>query len=150
MQTVFVSGASGFIAAHIVKKLLASGYRVKGSVRSGGDQAPHLLDFEGAERLDLVPADLLAPGAFDDHVKGCDYVLHLASPFVMNAKDPQRDLVEPAVRGTRSMLEACAKAPSVKRVVVTSSMAAITDEPDGERVLSEEDWNTRSTLERNP
>ncbi len=73
----------------------------------------------------------------------------MASPYALDVEDPQRDLVDPAVLGTRAMLEACAPASGVRRVVLTSSMAAITDEPDG-RVLTEADWNERSTLTRNP
>jgi dihydroflavonol-4-reductase len=152
-ERVFVSGASGFIASGVVERLLESGYRVRGSVRSVKKSASyeHLKALPGAgERLEMVEADLLAPGAFDVVVRECDYVLHTASPYVLDAKDPAKDLVEPAVRGTRSMLEACAKAPGVRRVVVTSSMAAVTDEPDGDKVLTEDDWNDKSSLTRNP
>ena len=60
--------------------------------------------------------------------------------------DPQRDLVDPAVRGTRTVLESCRRAGTVKRVVVTSSVAAITDEPDQDHELTEADWNTKSSL----
>jgi dihydroflavonol-4-reductase len=150
---VFVSGASGFIASYIVKELLASGRRVRGSVRSLGKKADHehLRALPGAnERLELVEAELLAPHAFDAHVADVDFVMHTASPYVLDAKDPQKDLVDPAVQGTRSMLEACAKSSSVKRVVLTSSMAAITDEPEGDRALTEDDWNDKSSLDRNP
>ncbi len=77
-------------------------------------------------------------------------MIHTASPYTLDAKDPQRDLVDPAVQGTENVLSACKKAGTVRRVVLTSSMAAITDEPEGDHVLTESDWNTRSTLERNP
>lgn len=150
---VFVSGASGFIASHIVQKLLERGLRVRGSVRSLAREADlaHLRRLPGAaERLELVEADLMTPHAFDQHVQGARWVMHTASPFFMDVKDPQRDLVDPALSGTRTMMEACAQAPSVQRVVLTSSMAAITDEPPEGRVLTEADWNDESTLERNP
>ena len=74
----------------------------------------------------------------------------MASPYVVSVQDPQRDLLEPAVHATVSMMKACAAAPKLKRVVVTSSMAAITDEPDENHTLTEDDWNTKSSLERNP
>lgn len=151
-HTVFVSGATGFIASHTIEQLLAAGHRVRASVRSLKKTADlaFLREMPGAaDRLELVEADLMTSGAFDGLVPGCDVVLHMASPYVLDAKDPQRDLVDPAVHGTRTMLEACAKAASVRRVVLTSSMAAITDEPDG-RVLTEADWNEQSTLTRNP
>lgn len=152
---VLVTGASGFIASYIVRELLARGYRVRGTVRSVAPEREkdlaHLRALPGAaERLELCAADLLKDGAFDAAVRGARFVLHTASPFVMHAKDPQADLVEPAVRGTRNLLAACATEPGIERVVVTSSMAAITDEPEGDHVLTEADWNTRSSLTRNP
>lgn len=147
---VLVTGAAGFIASNVVRDLLARGYRVRGTVRDASkEKAPaHLHALPGAaERLELVTADLLQDGAFDRAAEGCEYVVHMASPYVLDAKDPQKDLVDPAVKGTRNVLESCAKA-RVKRVVLTSSMAAITDEPESERVLTEADWNTKSTLQR--
>ncbi len=151
-RPVCVTGAAGFIAAHLVADLLARGYRVRGTVRDPqSDKYGFLRDFPGADdRLELIGADLLDPPSFQDAVKDCEFVLHTASPYALDVKDPQRDLVDPAVKGTRAVLEACAKEGGVRRVVVTSSMAAITDEPDSERVLTEEDWNDKSSLSRNP
>lgn len=128
--TVLVTGASGYIASYIVRDLLAAGYRVRGTVRSNQTaELSHLRQLPGApERLELVRADLLTPGAFDGPVAGCDAVLHTASPYKRDVRDPQRDLVEPALAGTRNVLQAAANSPGVKRVVLTSSMAAITDE----------------------
>ena len=150
---VCVTGASGFIASHIVRELLAGGYRVRGTVRSLArrDGYAHLLDLPGAESgLELVEADLLVPGAFDGAVRGADTVIHTASPYLLSVGDPQRDLVDPAVLGTVSLLGSCAGAASVRRVVLTSSFAAVSDEPDGARILTEADWNVRSSLTRNP
>jgi len=152
---VCVTGASGFIASHLVAQLLARGYHVRGTVRRSADAAAtaHLRALPGAaERLSLVDADLNAAvsGAFDAAVAGCASVLHTASPYALHVKDPQKDLVDPAVQGTRGVLQSCASAGTVRRVVVTSSMAAITDEPSSDHVLSEADWNTRSSLTRNP
>lgn len=150
---ILVTGASGFIGSHIVKQLLAHGHRVRGTVRSllKEKELQPLRDLPGAaERLELVEADLLTEGAFDGPVAGIDAVIHTASPYVLNATDPQADLVEPAVKGTRNVLSAAANVPSIRRVVLTSSMAAITDEPDSEHVLTERDWNGKSSLDRNP
>jgi dihydroflavonol-4-reductase len=149
---VCVTGAAGFIASRIVEQLLAQGYRVRGTVRSLRKEKDlaHLRALPGAAtRLELVEADLLDSSSFDAAVKGCTHVLHTASPYVLDARDPQRDLVDPAVQGTRNVLLACQRAGTVRRVVVTSSMAAITDEPESDHVLTEADWNDKSTLDRN-
>src|SRR5262245_4443792 len=152
---VLVTGASGFIASCIVEQLLENGYRVRGTVRSLApgkerDLAPVRALAGAAERLELVEADLVADGSFDSAAAGCEYVMHTASPYVLDTADPQRNLVEPAVNGTRNVLSACQRAGSVKRVVLTSSMAAITDEPESDHTLTESDWNEKSSLERNP
>lgn len=146
---LLISGASGYIAAHVVEQALAAGHLVTGTVRNPDDAARvgHLRAMAGAERLRLVAADLTDRDPFTAHAD-VDAVLHLASPYSLNVRDPQRDLVDPAVQGTLSMLRAAAANPRVKRVVLTSSMAAVTDSPDG-RVLTEADWNTGSSLTRN-
>lgn len=152
-RTVFVSGATGFIASHTIAQLLQAGHHVRGSVRStdNADALAPLRALPGAaDRLEFVEADLLAPDAFAGQLEGCDTVLHMASPYQLDVKDPQRDLVDPAVHGTTAILTACANTPGIERVVLTSSMAAVTDEPDEHHVLTESDWNTTSTLTRNP
>jgi len=150
---VLVTGASGFIASRIVEQLLAKGYRVRGTVRSLGREREltGIRTLAGAaERLELVGADLNAAGAFDRPAAGCEYAIHTASPYALTVNDPQRDLIDPAVNGTRHVLAACRRAGTIRRVVLTSSMAAVTDEPESDHVLTERDWNTKSSLERNP
>jgi dihydroflavonol-4-reductase len=150
---VVVTGASGFIGSWIVRCLLDDGYTVRGTVRSpeNTDKYQFLSDLDGAdERLSLWKGELLTDGSFDEAIDGADYVIHTASPYVIDVDDPMADLVEPATRGTQNVLDACSKADSVRRVVVTSSVAAITDEPEADRVLTEADWNETSSLERNP
>ena len=148
---VCVTGATGFVASWLVKELLERGdVTVRGTVRKVGS-ADHLRVLPGAkERLELVEADLTAPESFEPAVRGCAVVFHTASPYIIQVDDPQRDLVDPAVNGTLGVLRACTKASEVLRVVLTSSMAAVTDEPDSTRVLTEADWNEKSTLQRNP
>ncbi|ACF45732.1 MAG: aldehyde reductase [Prosthecochloris sp.] len=150
---VCVTGATGFIAAHLIKKLLQQGYAVRGTVRKLSKHSSYrfLENLDGAaERLELIEADLLSPGSFDAAIGGTQYVMHTASPYLINVRDPQKNLVEPALEGTRSVLESCRKASSVKRVVLTSSIAAITGAPDSNRVFTENDWNTTSSLKENP
>nr|XP_023912096.1 cinnamoyl-CoA reductase 1-like [Quercus suber] len=127
-KIVCVTGASGYIASWLVKLLLNRGYTVKASVRDPNDpkKTNHLQVLDGAkERLHLFKANLLEDGSFDSAVEGCDGVFHTASPFYNNVKDAEAELLEPAVKGTLNVLSSCAKFPSVKRVVVTSSMAAV-------------------------
>jgi dihydroflavonol-4-reductase len=153
LARVLVTGATGFIASRIVEQALAAGAQVRGTVRNlrkpGDIQV--LQQLPGAfERLALVEADLLREGSFDRAADGCDAVVHAASPYVLNPRDAQKDLVDPAVAGTSNVLNACERAGSVRRVVVTSSMAAVTDEPDSAHTLTEADWNQKSSLTRNP
>ncbi|MEQ8691641.1 MAG: aldehyde reductase, partial [Pseudomonadales bacterium] len=152
MERVLVSGANGFIASHIVEQLLAAGYEVVGTVRNLGDSKTvgHLEALPGSKRLSLVAADITDTDPFGKLTADVDYVMHTASPYVMHVADPQRDLVTPAVNGTLAMLRACQESTRIKRVIVTSSMAAITDEPDRNHVLTEADWNEKSSIARNP
>ncbi|GFP80063.1 cinnamoyl-coa reductase 1, partial [Phtheirospermum japonicum] len=87
----------------------------------------HLLALDGAkERLKLIKADLLEEGSFDAVVDGCDGVFHTASPFSLAiCDDPQANFIDPALKGTMNVLGSCAKTPSVKRVVLTSSVVAV-------------------------
>ena len=151
--SVCVTGASGFIAGQTIRELLANGFKVRGTVRGdiGDSQYAYLKQLPGAaESLELVPGDLTQPGSFDTAIAGCDYVIHAASPYLLETKNPQQEMVDPAVNGTLDVLRACAHASSVKRVVLTSSLAAITDEPDDQYVFTETDWNSKSSLARNP
>ncbi|PIN07482.1 Flavonol reductase/cinnamoyl-CoA reductase [Handroanthus impetiginosus] len=127
-KTVCVTGGSGYIASWLIKKLLELGYTVKASVRYPDDpkKTHHLLSLAGAkERLKLFKADLLEEGSFDAAIDGCDGVFHCASPFFLQTTKPQEELIDPAVKGTVNVLGSCAKFPSVKRVILTSSEAAI-------------------------
>uniref|UniRef100_A0A2N9FS72 NAD-dependent epimerase/dehydratase domain-containing protein n=1 Tax=Fagus sylvatica TaxID=28930 RepID=A0A2N9FS72_FAGSY len=127
-KVVCVTGASGYIASWLVKLLLQRGYTVKATVRDTSDpkKTEHLLALDGAkERLQLFKADLLEEGSFDSAVDGCQGVFHTASPVFLTASDPQSQLVDPAVKGTLNVLRSCAKVPSIKRVIITASMASV-------------------------
>ncbi|KAL5708077.1 hypothetical protein ACHQM5_018912 [Ranunculus cassubicifolius] len=144
-KTVCVTGASGYIASWLINLLLQRGYTIKASVRNPSDSTKikHLYDLVGAkERLHLFKADLLEEGCFDSIVDGCQGVFHTASPCFFDAKDPQKELIEPAVKGTLNVLRSCAKTPSVKRVIVTSSTAAVifAGKPLSPEVLVDETW----------
>ncbi|KAL3817860.1 hypothetical protein ACJIZ3_003765 [Penstemon smallii] len=144
--TVAVTGGSGFIGSWLVKCLLQRGYNVKASIRNPNDprETNHLLALDGAkERLTLIGADLLGPtGSFDSLINGCEGVFHMASPFFFETKDPQAELLDPALKGTLNVLGSVAKTPSVKRVVLTSSEAAVSfnGTPLNEDAFVDESW----------
>ena len=152
-KPICVTGASGFIASYVIRKLLDNGYTVRATVRglTKGNKYEYLTSLPGAaERLELVQAELLTEGSYDEAIAGCEYVIHTASPYVLDVKDPQHDLVDPALKGTLNVLQACGKSGSVKKVVLTSSVAAVFDEPISGHVYTEKDWNETSSLTRNP
>ncbi|VVA25192.1 PREDICTED: cinnamoyl-CoA reductase [Prunus dulcis] len=144
-KVVSVTGASGYIASWVVKLLLQRGYTDKASVRDPNDKkkTEHLLALDGAkERLQLFKADLLEEGSFNSVVEGSEGVFHTASPFYHDVSDPQAELIDPALKGTLNVLRSCAKVPSIKRVVITSSMAAVAfnGKPLAPDVIIDESW----------
>ncbi|CAE6401041.1 unnamed protein product [Rhizoctonia solani] len=148
--TVLVTGASGFIAVWVVKTFLEAGYSVRGTVRSTpkGDYLVDLFKSYGDKFQYVIVEDIAKEGAFDEAVKGVDAVAHTASPFHFQADDPQT-LIEPAVKGTIEVLASVHKyAPTVQRIVITSSVAAImnSSKPNG-TVFTEGDWNSFSLQE---
>lgn len=156
---VLVTGASGYVAGWLVKALLEGGVTVHAAVRDPGDlkKTAHLraLAAETPGRLRLFAADLLRPGSYAQAMAGCSVVFHTASPFRTRVRDPQRELIAPALEGTRNVLASAGKTPSVRRVVVTSSCAAIyTDAADCAAapggILTEDIWNTTATLSYQP
>ena len=127
---VLVTGATGYIASWIVKKLLERGFTVHGTVRNLNDlqKIEHLLQLraEYPGRLMLFEADLMKEESFDEAMEGCEIVIHTASPFfVQHIKDPDKQLIQPAQLGTRNVLLTANQHPTVKKVVLTSSVAAI-------------------------
>ncbi|XP_018839732.1 cinnamoyl-CoA reductase 1-like [Juglans regia] len=144
-KLVCVTGASGYIASWLVKFLLQRGYTVRASVRDPNDpkKTSHLLALDGAkERLHLFKANLLEEGSFDAAIQGCEGVFHTASPFYHDVKDPEAELLDPAVKGTLNVLNSCTKSASVKRVVLTSSIAAVAfnGKPRTPDVVVDETW----------
>ena len=145
--TVLVTGASGFIAQHTILRVLEAGYRVRGTIRSLGKSdevrgvlAPHA----GAamERFELCAADLMSDAGWDDAVRGCRFVLHMASPLPSRPPKHEDELIVPARDGALRVLRA-ASAGGVERVVMTSSVAAVVygHARDGSRTYDERDWS---------
>jgi len=158
-KPVMVTGATGYVAGWLVKRLLEDGLTVHAAVRDpeNKEKVAHLDEIaEKSEgKIKYFKADLLNEGAYAEAMEGCELVYHTASPFTSNFKDPQKELIDPAVKGTSNVLEQANKIDSVKRVVVTSSCAAIyTDAIDCQEapngVLTEDVWNTTSSLDHQP
>jgi nucleoside-diphosphate-sugar epimerase len=159
-KPVMVTGASGYLASWIVKKLLDKGMSVVATVRDPMDltKTGHLqkLANGSAGTLKLFKADLLEAGSFDEPMSGCELVIHTASPFMLTMpKNAENELIEPARTGTRNVLEAAKRSGTVKRVVLTSSVVAIygdlADIASAQGgVFTETDWNTTSSAEHQP
>ena len=150
-KRVLLTGANGFVGSHVLEQFLLAGHSVRGIVRSQSKAQQVLADFPNhGSKLDfgIVP-DITSPGAFDEVVKSnppFDLVIHTASPFLYRVISSNREFLDPAIKGTLEVLKSVKKnAPSVKRVVITSSCAAVVDfsaPPTVPRkVYTEEDWN---------
>ena len=158
-KPVMVTGANGYVASWLVKKLLDEGITVHAAVRSPDNdkKVGHLKEAAAKTKgeLKFFKTDLLTPGSYKASMEGCELVFHTASPFITDVKDPQKELINPAVQGTANVLNSASEVSSVKRVVITSSCAAIyTDAVDtvnapGQQ-LTEAIWNTTSSLTYQP
>ncbi|KAK7705509.1 hypothetical protein SLS57_010043 [Botryosphaeria dothidea] len=126
---ILVTGATGFIGAHVVDTLLERGYKVRGSARSR-PKADEMLNArpQWKDRFDFVQvADFEGNTNLDDAVKDVDAVIHIASPFTYNTTNNEKELVLPAINGVKALLSAASKNPSIQRIVLTSSFAAVVD-----------------------
>jgi len=158
-KPVLVTGATGYVAGWLVKKLLEEGITVHAAVRDPKNKLKlqHLdaLAANSKGSIRYFKADLLDKGSFAEAMEGCELVFHTASPFTNVVKDPQRELIDPALKGTEHVLAQANQTTSVKRVVITSSCAAIYSDardvqetPNG--VFDEGVWNTSSNLDYQP
>lgn len=158
---VLLTGVSGFVGSHVLDQLLKSprSYHVTCVIRSKAKTEPWLSQqFAAAfqqNRVEVVEVpDLLASGCLDTAVEGKEYIVHVASPYVLSAKNNKRDIIDPALNMTRNVLEAALKAekkaksagekPLLKRIVVTSSFAAILNPLKGiekrDYTYTDKDW----------
>ncbi|MBZ9965366.1 SDR family oxidoreductase [Mesorhizobium sp. BR1-1-2] len=145
-ELVLVTGGSGFLGAHCILELLKAGYRVRTTVRSARRQADILAMLKAGgvgpdDRLSFAIADLMIDAGWLPAAAGCDYVLHVASPFPPGVPKHEDELIIPAREGALRVLRA-ARDAGVRRVVLTSSFAAIGYgklPPDG-RAFTEESW----------
>lgn len=149
MSTVLVTGGSGFIGGHAIAQLLAQGHVVHASVRSL-QREPALramlstAGIDTDERLRFFAADLTADAGWTDAVRGCDFVLHVASPFPAGIPKHEDELIVPAREGALRVLGA-ARGAGVQRVVLTSSFAAVGyGHPEQQHAFDESTWTDLS------
>lgn len=142
-ERILVAGISGYIAKHVAREFLEAGYSVRGTVRSKtqSQQVRETLRAFGADRLELVEADVLSDKGWAEAVSSCDGVAHLASPFPAAPPKNENDLIGPAVEGTLRVVRASAKA-GVPHFVQTSSVAAALAGHDPSKTrFNEDDWS---------
>lgn len=158
-KTILVTGGTGYIGSWVVKELLEKSYTVRMTVRdkSRKDKIAPLDPFVGKSdgNLEIWEANLLKEGSFDEAAKGCDAVMHIASPFTLRFKDPQKDLIDPALLGTRNVLNAATRSGTVKKVILTSSVAAVHGDnidmkEQGLTQFTEEHFNNSSSASHQP
>ena len=158
-KPILVTGANGYVASWLVKKLLDEGLTVHAAGRNieNEEKFIHLKEMANGTDGSIVffESDLLKPESYQKAMEGCELVYHTASPFTSNYKNAQKELIDPAVKGTENVLNSANSTESVKRVVITSSCAAIyTDAIDSVNApggkLTEEIWNTTASLDYQP
>jgi len=157
---VLITGGSGYLASWVVSLFLERGSRVNTTIRHMDNKGKymHLLEMEQQYpgKLRIFEADLTREGSFDEAAAGCSVVVHTASPFkISGIRDPMKELIHPAVEGVRNVSGAALRAGTVRRMVLTSSVAAIfgdaVDLRQNERgIFTEEDWNTTSSVRHQP
>ena len=132
MQTVGIIGGAGFIGSYVTKQFLENGYRAKVSATDISNTAKyaHLSALPHAEHMELAPLDVQHLKQLKAFATGCDILVHGGTPFQLDVEDPQRDLLDPTIKGTENFLQVVSETPSVKKVVFIASVAAVnTDFP---------------------
>ncbi|TPX16286.1 uncharacterized protein E0L32_003935 [Thyridium curvatum] len=144
-ETVLVTGGSGFLAGHLIAKLITDGYTVRATIRSSSKEAgarQAVLDagVDTADRLTFLVADLTVDDGWPEAMQGCTFVHHVASPFPSSDPKNEDEVIRPAKEGTLRVLM-FARNAGVKRVIMTSSFAAIGYGHKSKHSFNEEDWS---------
>jgi len=142
-KKVLLTGISGYIGNHCAVELLKNGYSVRGSVRSLSKSEKVIeaikKEVDPKDNLEFCELDLLSDDGWDNAVKGCEFVMHVASPFINIEPKDENEYIRPAVDGTIRALNAAKKA-GIKRVVLTSSMVSMLGSADKSIKVDSETW----------
>lgn len=145
MEKVLVTGSTGFIGLHCIHQLIEKGYSVNGTLRSKSREEEVRSSLKKANlsdaNLSLYECDLMSDDGWEKAIDGCDYVLHIASPFINGLPDHEDELIKPALTGTQRILKLSAANPQIKKIIITSSFAAVGDTFNGQTVFNESDWS---------
>jgi dihydroflavonol-4-reductase len=143
MKKVLVTGISGFVGQHCAAELLKKGYAVRGSLRSlsKSDEVINGIakEIDPKGNLEFCELDLMKDAGWDKAMEGCDFVLHIASPFVVKVPKDENELIKPAVEGTLRALRAAKKA-GIKKIVLTSSTVAMQGGKKGLIKINQDSW----------
>lgn len=157
---VVLTGATGYLGSQILNELLMRGYAVRITSRNPkktiGEEWLKPFFKKYNDKLEVFYADLTDDGSFDEVMRGAKSVIHTASPFkIQGIKNAQKELVDPAKKGTRNVIQSAENSNTVKKIVVTSSVAAVYGDAADihkheESVFSEKHWNTTSNVNHQP
>lgn len=125
MKTVGIIGGSGFIGSHITKKFLDEGYSVKVSVTDikKSEKYKHLFNLENSDNLNISALKVEDLEVLKDFISDCEIVIHGGTPFQLDVNDPQKELIDPTINGTKNFLEAISETPSIEKVIIIASVA---------------------------
>ena len=153
MPKVLISGASGFIAGHCILEMLSHGYEVRGTLRDAarGETIKAILanHTDRIDALEFVSADLMDEPSWVAAARGCDSILHVASPVPVVQPEDEDEVIIPARTGTLNVLKA-ATANRIKRVVLTSSVAAVMSGNRDSGAFTDQDWTDLSRTDLSP
>ncbi|MBK8711712.1 MAG: NAD-dependent epimerase/dehydratase family protein [Niastella sp.] len=126
MKTVGIIGGSGFIGSYITKIFLEENYQVRVSTTSfqNIEKYQHLFSLANSENMMVMPLDVREVNLLEEFVDGCEILVHAGTPFVLDIKDPVKELFEPTVQGTRNILDVVSRSRKVKKVVIIASIAS--------------------------
>lgn len=159
MQTILLTGGTGYLGAWVAKDLLEKGYTVRLALRDKSETGKYDLLQKIADQqngvLELWEADLLESNSYHKAAEGSDAIIHMASPFTLRFDDPEKELIKPALEGTRNVLSAANASSTVQKVVLTSSVAAIhgdniDQKEKGIDALDESYFNESSSVDHQP